>query len=151
RFYVWTDAELNAALPDKAANELVRKVYGADDAPNFEEKYFILRLRRPLSEVAKEEGVTEEQLREQLAPSLAKLLEVRAKRQRPFPDTKVLTAWNGQMIAGFAAAGQALKEPKYVAAAAKAADFALANLRTKDGRLMRTYSTAAEGKGEAKL
>jgi uncharacterized protein len=151
RFYVWTDAELNAALPDKAANELVRKVYGADDAVNFEEKYFILRLRRPLAEVAKEEGVTEPQLREKLAPSLAKLFAARAKRERPFLDTKVLTAWNGQMIAGFAAAGQVLKEPKYVAAAAKAADFVLAKLRTKDGRLMRTYSTTAEGKGEAKL
>src|SRR5206468_7741588 len=37
-------------------------------------------------------------------------------------------------------------EQRYIAAAERAADFVLANLRTKDGRLLRTYAA-----GEAKL
>ncbi len=70
---------------------------------------------------------------------------------RPFLDTKVLTAWNGQMIAGYARAGEVLKEPEFIKAAARAADFVLKNLRTKDGRLLRTYSKTVDGKWEAKL
>jgi len=38
---------------------LIRKVYGADGLPNFEKKYYILKLPQPLSETAKELGLTE--------------------------------------------------------------------------------------------
>ncbi len=55
------------------------------------------------------------------------------------------------MIAGYAVAGQLLEEPKYTAAAVKAADFLLTKLRTKDGRLLRTYGAAPGAAAEAKL
>jgi uncharacterized protein YyaL (SSP411 family) len=55
------------------------------------------------------------------------------------------------MTAGSAAAGQALGDAKAVAAAARAADFVLKNLRTKDGRLLRTYAAAPGSKPEARL
>ena len=54
------------------------------------------------------------------------------------------------MIAGLAVAGQIFKQPEYTNAAARAAEFILANLKTKDGRLLRTYGKS-EGKGQAKL
>jgi uncharacterized protein YyaL (SSP411 family) len=79
------------------------------------------------------------------------LLESRLHRPQPFRDTKVLTGWNGQMIAGYAAAGQVLHEPKYLATATRAADFVLKNLRTNDGRLRRTYATRPGQGGEARL
>src|SRR5262249_49077979 len=62
-----------------------------------------------------------------------------------------LTAWNGEMIAGYAVAGSTLEEPKYIQTAARAADFVLKNLRTKDGRLLRTYGAAPGGKAGARL
>src|SRR5207249_106078 len=80
-----------------------------------------------------------------------KLFEARGKRPRPFLDTKVLTAWNGQMIAGYAVAGQVLKEPRYLAAAARAADFVLKTLRTREGRLLRTFSARPGAGPEARL
>jgi uncharacterized protein YyaL (SSP411 family) len=141
RFYVWTAKEIDAVLTDKGDADLVKKAYGADGPPNFEEKYYILRL----SEVPGAEA------EKRLAPLRQKLFEARARRARPFLDTKVLTAWNGQMIAGYAVAGRLLDEPKYTAAAAKAADFVLAKLRTKDGRLLRTYGARPGGAAEAKL
>ncbi len=95
--------------------------------------------------------MTEEQLEARLAPLREKLFRVRAKRPRPFLDTKVLTAWNGQMIAGLAAAGQALGEKKPIESAVRAADFVLQTLRTKDGRLLRTYGAAPGQKAEARL
>jgi uncharacterized protein YyaL (SSP411 family) len=145
RFYVWTGPELDAALPDQDANRLFRKVYGADGPPNFEKRYYILTRPRPLGDVAAEMKLTEEQLRARLAPLQQKLIEVRVKRDHPFLNRIVLTAWNGQMIAGFAEAGKTFGEPRYVAAAAKAADFVLTHLRTPEGRLLRSYG-AAPGK-----
>ena len=65
-----------------------------------------------------------------------KLLAAREKRVRPGRDDKVLTSWNGEMIAGFAMAGRLLEEPKYTETAVKAANFILTTLRTKDGRLL---------------
>src|SRR5262249_32161067 len=129
---------------------LFKKVYGVDK-PNFEEKFHIFTLPRPLAEAAQKRKMTEEELQAKLAPSRQKLFDVRAKRPRPFLDTKILTAWNGQMIAGYAVAGKALGEPKYTARAAKAADFLLKNLRDKEGRLLRTYSAAPGQAGVAKL
>lgn len=151
RFYVWTGREIDAVLTDQAEAALFKKVYGDDGSPNFEDKYHILVLPEPYAEVARELKLTEEQLDARLAPARRKMFDARAKRPRPFLDTKVLTAWNGQMIAGYAAAGQALHEPKYLDSAARAADFVLKNLRTKEGRLLRSYGARPGQPAEARL
>src|SRR5262249_25562173 len=72
RFYVWTDRDLDEVLTDKPEAELVKAVFGATGGPNFEAKYHIFTLPRPLDEVAKERKLTEPQLRERLAPALKK-------------------------------------------------------------------------------
>jgi uncharacterized protein len=142
RFYVWTDQELDAALPDRAENRLARKVYGADGPPNFEKRYHILTLPRPLVEVTADMKLTETQLEDRLRTVRQKLFEARSRREGPFLNKIVLTAWNGQMIAGYAAAGVAFEEQPYIQAASKAADFVLKHLRTADGRLLRSYGAA---------
>jgi uncharacterized protein YyaL (SSP411 family) len=152
RFYVWTAKEIDAVLADKADAALFKKAYGADGAPNFEEKYHILTLPKPLADRAQEWKMTEGELeRRVLTGPRRKLFDARARRPRPFLDTKVLTAWNGEMIAGLALAGQALGEKKPVESAARAADFVLKNLRNDQGRLWRTYGAAPGGKPEARL
>lgn len=150
-FYVWTVEEIEKILGDKADVALLRAVYGVTGAPNFEEKFHILRLPRSFEEIAKEQKLSVEDLTKKLSGLQKKLFDYRAKRERPFLDTKALTAWNGQMIAGYARAGEVFKNPEYVKAATKAADFLLKNLRNKDGRLMRTWSVKGDGKPEAKL
>jgi uncharacterized protein YyaL (SSP411 family) len=142
RFYVWTDAEVDAALPDAGDNRLMRKIYGADGPPNFEKKYHILTLRRPLADAAGELKLPEDQVRQRVATLRQKLFDVRKTRDAPFLNRIVLTAWNGQMIAGFAEAGKTLYEPAYVEAASRAADFVLKVMRTPGGRLLRTYGAA---------
>ena len=81
-----------------------------------------------------------------LAAARKKLFDVRAKRPRPLLDNKVLTGWNGMMIAGFADAGRVFKNDHYIKVGSKAADFALAKLVNEDGRLWRTHTD-----GESKL
>jgi uncharacterized protein YyaL (SSP411 family) len=155
RFYVWTEKELQEALPDKGDARLFRRVYGIDDKPNFEGKYFILTLPKPLPEVAKEMKLTEAQLEERLAPLRQKMLGIRGKRERPFRNEVMLTGWSGQMIAGFAEAGRVLKEKKYLDAATRGAEFVLKHQKTKDGRLLRTYGAqpgkAAKAQGNGYL
>lgn len=70
-----------------------------------------------------------------LARARRKLLEVRATRQAPLRDDKILTSWNGLMISAFAKAGFAFDRPDYTAKASLAANFLLATA-LRDGRLL---------------
>jgi uncharacterized protein YyaL (SSP411 family) len=151
RFYVWTQEELQAALPDPAERALLDQVYGTGGAYNFDSKYHILTLTKPIAEIARERKEKRAELLARLRPIKEKLFAVRAKRDRPFLDTKVLTGWNGQMIAGLARAGQALEEPVIIARASKAAEFLLKTMKTKDGRLLRTYGATPGEKAQARL
>jgi uncharacterized protein YyaL (SSP411 family) len=145
KFYRWDKSEVEQALtPEEFA--IFAFCYGLDGAPNFEEKFYAPQLPRTLAELASQKKLSEAELEAQLVPIRQKLFEIRAKRPRPLTDTKVLTADNGLMIGGLADAGRILKEPRYVAAAEKAAEFVLTKLRQEDGRLYRTY-----GGGQAKL
>jgi uncharacterized protein YyaL (SSP411 family) len=151
RFYVWTPADLAALIKDRDDRTLFSKAYGTDGPPNFEGKQHILVLKQTPAELAAELKTTEDKVEERLAEPRRQVREARDKRPRPFRDTKVLTAWNGQMIAGMARAGQALGDKKAVERAARAADFVLANLRTRDGRLLRSYGAAPSQKAQGRL
>src|SRR5205823_1554569 len=62
KFYVWTAAEIDAALGNKADAELLKAVYSEDGTPNFEGKYYILCLPKPFAEKARERTLTPEAL-----------------------------------------------------------------------------------------
>ena len=95
------------------------------------------QLAQPLAEIAAEMKLSEADLEAQLAPIRAEAARRAGQAHpRPLTDTKILTAENGLMIGGLADAGRILKEPRYVAAAEKAADFVLAKLRDDRGRLL---------------
>lgn len=144
RFYVWTKEELRESLTTDEF-QLLAQVYGVDGQPNFE-GYYILLLEKPLREVAEELGMDHTELWKQLAPVKSKLFEKRSRRERPLTDTKILTSWNGLMIRGLADAGRILDDEDYIREAIATAEFILENLRTEDGRLLRTFTA-----GEAKL
>ena len=81
--------------------------------------------------------MSEEQLRRRLEAGRLKLFNAREKRIHPFKDDKILTNWNGLMIAGLAKAGSVLDNRAYTTAAAKAAGFILQNLNDPSGRLLK--------------
>ncbi len=145
KYYRWNKEEISPPLTEAETLEF-SAIYGFDGSPNFEQRYFVPLLERLLSATAAERETTLEQLESQLGPLRVKLLEKRRKREHPLIDTKVITAWNGLMIRGFADAGRVLQREDYVKAASRAAEFVLAKLRTDDGRLLRTFRS-----GEAKL
>jgi len=149
KFYRWTKEELEKALTPEEFT-LFSSVYGIDKAPNFEEEFYAPQFDRSLALIAADHNTTEAALAAKLAPINAKLLVLRNRRVRPLTDTKILTGWNGLMIGGLADAGRILKEPRYTSAAAEAAQFVLTELRTQEGRLLRTYA-AKEAKLNAYL
>ncbi len=151
KFYVWSRDEI-AQIRGEDEGGLFCRVYNIEKEGNFRDEATgemkganILHLTKPLNEVAKDEGISLEELGSRLAGDRQELLKRRSKRIWPHLDDKVLASWNGLMIGGFAYGGRHLNEPRYTAAAEKAADFILTVMR-KDGKLLRTYRD-----GEAKL
>ncbi|XP_046407869.1 spermatogenesis-associated protein 20 [Ischnura elegans] len=70
----------------------------------------------------------------------------RLKRPRPHLDDKMVTAWNGLMISGYANAGQALQDPSFVERAIKAAHFIEKYLYQKEsGKLLRSCYRGSDG------
>ncbi|MFK7768657.1 MAG: thioredoxin domain-containing protein [Mariniblastus sp.] len=145
KFYRWELKEIKEALSNDEYT-LFAEIYGLNNPPNFEGEYYAPLLNRMMSDHAKEKSTSLSELESKLEPIRKKLFDIRAKRVRPLLDTKILTAWNGLMIRGYADAGRILKNDSYVETAAKAADFALKNLTNAEGRLYRTHTD-----GEARL
>lgn len=144
KFYVWTPDEIDAILGDDAGATFGR-IYDVTDAGNFEGAN-ILNLPKSIEQAAKILGRDLGDLKQELAASRAKLFAVREGRIHPGKDDKVIVAWNGLMIDALARAAAALDEPRYAAAAVKAADFIHEKLQRPDGRLLHTYRH-----GQAKL
>ncbi|HEX8175300.1 MAG TPA: thioredoxin domain-containing protein [Pyrinomonadaceae bacterium] len=143
KFFVWTPEEVKEILGQEEA-ALFCSYYDITPGGNFEGKS-IANVNDSVEDVAREEGVTVERLREVLERGRKMLFEAREQRIKPGRDEKILTAWNGLMLAGFAEAGAVLERADYTEAARRNARFVLENLR-REGLLLRTYKD-----GQAKL
>lgn len=146
KFYRWDKGELEIATKRDSTIDAFLSVYGLKSSPNFEGKYFAPQPGKPLTQIAKEKSQTLDVFVNSLKTAKESLLEIRSKRIRPSTDVKILTSWNGLMIAGLADSGRILKRQDYIDAAAKAAEFVLRELKTSEGRLLRSYAL-----GEGKL
>ena len=138
QFYVWTPEEIKGHLGD-VPGDLFCRFYDITEKGNFEEGKSIPHMPLTLEAFAQKEGIDPAKLDTALKDARARLFDIRKKRVHPLKDDKILTSWNGLMIAALAKGYQALGDEPYVDAARKAADFILKNLRTSDGRLLRRY------------
>jgi uncharacterized protein YyaL (SSP411 family) len=146
RFYQWTEEEVRAALGDETLASLIRQVFNLRQDGNYLSEATqepsgrnIFYRSRELSEIAAEQGLSEGELSQRLEQARQKLVEHRRQRPRPLKDDKILTDWNGLMIAALAIAGRTLQDPAYTEAAKSAATFILERLRTPQGRLLHRY------------
>ena len=105
----------------------------------------ILQVDRPIEVIAKLNNLDPEKVEKAVAEVRQKLFEAREKRVRPGSDDKILTGWNGLMIAALAKGAAVLEERRHGEAAARSADFIL-DAMLRDRRLLATY-----GKGRARL
>src|SRR6202000_2661564 len=107
RFYVWSPAELTAAL-GPADGAYAADLFGVPGPGTFEHGRSVLQRRAdPLDA-------------ERFATVRAALFAAREQRPRPGRDDKVVAAWNGLAIAALAETGLLLERADFVAAATAA-------------------------------
>ncbi|HET9713335.1 MAG TPA: thioredoxin domain-containing protein, partial [Pyrinomonadaceae bacterium] len=136
KFFVWDINEIREVLGERDA-ALFSGYYNITESGNFEGKN-IPNVTYSVEVIAEEHGVSVSELQESLKESRRKLFELRETRIKPGRDEKILTAWNGLMMASFAEAGVILNRPDYTDAARRNAEFMIFNL-LKDGALLRTW------------
>ncbi|MCK6620950.1 MAG: thioredoxin domain-containing protein [Calditrichaceae bacterium] len=145
KFYLWSNAEIRKTL-GKSEGDFFIKVFNCREDGNFLDEAArqktgtnIPHLRKSSPKIAKELAISEAELARRIEQARQKLFAARERRIHPLKDDKILTDWNGLMVAALGKAAQALGEPAYAAAAARAADFILQTLRTPEGRLLHRY------------
>jgi hypothetical protein len=135
KFYVWSKKE-------------IEEILGADEAESFSKLYNVSVDGNFLDEATRTKTGknilhlnlgSPNAINFDLESSRKQIFETREKRIRPHKDDKILTDWNGLMIAAFAKAGYILKEPRYIESAKKAVNFVFNEMKNSDGRLLHRY------------
>jgi len=150
-FYVWTQAEIEAALGADAAffcahfdvkpgGNVAHDPHGEFAGKN------VLRQLHPLARTAGQFNLAPADAEQKLLGALEKLRAVRAARPRPHRDDKVIAAWNGLMISALAKGAQVLGEPAHLAAATRAAEFLQRELWDDAAGVL--YRTWREGRSD---
>ncbi len=144
KFYMWTEAEIKQVLGDNA--DLTIKVYNISREGNYYDETHnartgrnILHLRKPLLRLSLELGVKYEDLTRILRNVRQKLFEARDSRIHPLKDDKILTDWNGLMVAALAKGAQVFNSTRLSKVAEDAVVFILEKLQRADGRLIHRY------------
>jgi len=148
KFYVWSAEEVRNLLDEEA--DLFMLSYGVTPAGNWE-GHNILHLERDPEDIAHQHRFSPELWTRRMGLARQKLYQRRSQRVWPGRDEKVLTAWNGLMLAVMAEAGRVYERDDYLHAAARNAEFLYNTMRTPEGRLLRTWKDGASAKGNAFL
>lgn len=139
KFYVWTLPEIREVLGEDS--EFFEAAYGITERGNWEGKTVLQRALDDASLAARFK-LDPQAVPTKLAESHARLLSARGLRVRPGTDDKILTAWNGLMLATVAEAARIFSEPelqnKYLVLATRNADFLLDALRPNN-KLRRSW------------
>ncbi len=145
KFYLWSLEEVRKILPGDEA-ELIEEVYQLELEGNFREEVSgrktganIPHLQLRPEKQASEQNMEAEAFNRQMESIREKLKLERQKRIRPFRDEKILTDWNGLMIAALARAGRLTGKPSYVESAARAFSFIHSHLTDPSGQLKHRY------------
>jgi uncharacterized protein YyaL (SSP411 family) len=146
KFYLWSKREFGL-LASVASNGFPwTEIFNLESEGNFFEEASrrktgtnILHLTEALPHWADRLGVAGDRLADEWTTLRQALLARRDERVRPLRDDKILTDWNGMMIAALARAGSTFNMPAYMAAADQAADFLLERMRHPQGRLLHRY------------
>ena len=143
KFYVFTRREFDDIVGSDA--KMMAEYFGITPEGNFEHGNNIPHIAVDPEAWAAKYDLSSEAADERIQQAKEKLFAARAKRIHPSLDDKVLTSWNGLMIAGLAQAGQAFGDDELTAMARRAADALLERMLTGDGVLMHRYRAGEAG------
>jgi len=145
KFYLWSQDEIESVLTEEDT-ELACKVFNIRMGGNFTDEGTrkrigknILHMERTVPEIASELRIPTEPLRDRIESIRQQLYECRETRVHPRRDDKILTDWNGLMIASLAKGARVLDKPAYAEAAGRAVDFILETMRDDEEMLLHRY------------
>ncbi|HHH77805.1 MAG TPA: thioredoxin domain-containing protein, partial [Thermoplasmatales archaeon] len=130
-FYIWDAEEMLDVLGEEDF-EIASEVFNINDENR------ITHMGKTLADIAAGHGVSVGEFENKMEKIRKKLFGAREKRVHPAKDDKILTDWNGLMIASLAIGARVFGNRRYAEAAARSADFILEKMRTPDG-LMHRY------------
>jgi uncharacterized protein YyaL (SSP411 family) len=139
KFYLWTQDEIRDILTDRETDLFMSRYRHPDDIAvqgmqEIPAGHFLAHL--PPSEDIQQDETGDLSVMESIRE---KLFAIREKRVHPHKDDKILTDWNGLMIAALARGAQVFDEPAYAKAALRAMDFIIQSMQTREGRLLHRY------------
>jgi uncharacterized protein YyaL (SSP411 family) len=144
KFYLWTLDELKGILTP-SESELAIKFFSVYEAGNYTDEFTgrpsgsnILHVTKSYREIASELNMSLICLQDQLQAIKLKLFNYRKRRVHPYKDDKILTDWNGLMIAALAKGARVLGKPEYIDSATGAINFILNNMHD-NGQLLHRY------------
>lgn len=143
KYYVWTIEEIREHLPQGQA-ELAIEIYNVSEEGNYRDEASgrpvgknILHLKKSIQALAEERNMNAAQLEEELEDIRNQLFKVRKERTPPLLDDKILTDWNGLMIAALAKAGRTFQNKRYRQEAERALSFIDREMNPEKGLLHR--------------
>jgi uncharacterized protein YyaL (SSP411 family) len=145
KFYVWSVDEFRKVVGD-GHSEVWEKIFNLKPDGNFSDEAGgqktganILHLEKHLSQWARELKLAEGELDTQWVKIRKKLYQARKGRIHPLKDDKILTDWNGLMIASLSMGARILNKPEYARAADNSARFILTQMRDDHGKLFHRF------------
>jgi len=145
KFYVWSVDEIRNILDEKDA-QLFITTFNLEQDGNFSEESTKTKtgenipfLKYDLETTSKRIVLEQAELGKRLENIRKRLFLERKKRIHPYKDDKILTDWNGLMIAAISKTARITQSTKLIDACVKSMQFILTNLRDKDGRLLHRY------------
>jgi uncharacterized protein len=144
KFYMWEYEELQQILTIPEF-DLIVTFYNIKKDGNFKpeignkQKKNILYQTMSIKDFATYHKITEKELISHLGKIRKKLYNIRKERIHPQKDDKILTDWNGLMIAALAKAAQVFENKKYALLAEKAVNFFIKNMMNNRGELLHRY------------
>jgi uncharacterized protein len=139
KFYTWSKIEIENALGDESLSNIFCEYYGVTQGGNFEGKN-ILNIVTSLNHLSQKYGKQPDIIEGIINNASKKLFRLRENRVKPQRDDKILTAWNGLMISGFAKGYRLTNNKKYLDHALNAVSFIETKIANGDGRLRRTFT-----------
>ncbi|PKL86170.1 MAG: thioredoxin domain-containing protein [Ignavibacteriae bacterium HGW-Ignavibacteriae-1] len=150
KFYVWDIEEIREHLIGNV--ELVSELYGIEENGNFLEEATrekngknILSLKDTIAHYAQSRDLDLVELNSKLENIRQILLVERSKRIRPHLDDKILTDWNGLIIAALANAGKIFADEEFIAYAERTYSFMKSKMFTPDGGLYHRFRDGIAG------
>jgi uncharacterized protein YyaL (SSP411 family) len=134
-YYIWTEAQIRDILGSES--DLFLEAFGLAPVPDAGAG----ALYRVTSDstLALEKNIAVTEVFDRISRSKSHLLQNRSRRKFPLLDDKIITGWNGLMIAAYAQSARILDRPQDAVVAEKATHFILSNLRDASGSLYRVY------------